>query len=131
MSGPNPGLGGPEGPPDGDYARYVERLMQRADQQRGAAQAAAKAGDARAAPAQAASAPSAAAIAGGQPAGRARGRAAARQLPAKWPLLLWTLFVLLMWFAPSLLPFAVVGLVLAGVGYSLWKARPKSGGERR
>ena len=54
MNGPNLGPGGPEGPPDGDYARYVERLLQRADQQRGAAQAAAKAGDARAAPAQAA-----------------------------------------------------------------------------
>jgi hypothetical protein len=128
MNGQHPGLGGPEGPPDGDYARYVERLMQRADQQRGAAQAAAKAGDALAAPAQAASAPSA--IAGGQPAGRARGKAAAR-LPAKWPLLLWTLFVLLMWFAPALLPFAIGGLVLAGVGHSLWKARRKPGGERR
>ena len=42
-------------------------------------------------------------------------QAATRAVLAKWPLLLWGLFALLMWFAPALLPFAIGGAMLVGV----------------
>ncbi|WP_367067830.1 hypothetical protein [Oryzisolibacter sp. LB2S] len=104
-------------PPDGDYARYVERLLQG----RGAAHGAQSPAAAKAAPAVTRPVPAAArgtAKSGSQP------RPAVRlRLSAKWPLLLWASFVLLMWFAPALLPMAIGMAVVFGVGYGVWKSR--------
>jgi len=135
MIGSNPGQGGPEGPPDGDYARYVERLLQRNDLQREAAQSAAvakkggKDDGATHSPHLPASATTP--MASDQAARKARGKAPARGLPGRWILLLWLLLVLLMWFAPALLPLAIGCAVAAGVGYALWKARRTSDDGRR
>lgn len=54
-----------------------------------------------------------------------------RPLPAKWPVLVWLLFVLLMWFAPALLPLAIGATVVAGVGYGVWKSRHGPGAKDR
>ena len=99
-------------PPDGDYARYVERLLQ-----------------SRAAP-QVAPQPAARAQAG-LAAARAK-PAVHRHLSAKWPLLVWILFALLMWFAPALLPLVLGAVVAAaGVGYGAWKSRRGPGADNR
>ena len=104
-------------PPDGDYARYVERLLQG----RGAAHGAPPPAAPRPAPAvirPVSAAASGAAQSGPQPTPAVRLR-----LSAKWPLLLWASFVLLMWFAPALLPLAIGMAVVFGVGYGVWKSR--------
>lgn len=131
MSDSDPHLGDYGEPPDGDYARYVERLLQDRGPQRAAvpAGAHAKAGAAVAAATSIAKTT-------GTKASRPRqanpaGPAAARAMLARWPLLLWILFALLMWFAPALLPLAIGAVVVAGVGYGVWKSRRGPGANDR
>ena len=103
MSPVHPHLGDYGEPPDGDYASYVERLLQ----SRAAPHVA---------PQPAAGAKAGLAVARAKP-------AVHRHLSAKWPLLLWVLFALLMWFAPALLPLVIGAVVVAGVGYGVWKSK--------
>lgn len=133
-----PHLSDPDGPPDGDYARYVERLLQRADLQRAAAQGAGAHAGADASPTPpavparvAAAAASHATTAGRLPRPAAPKRAVPQGLWAKWPLLLWCLFVLLMWFTPALLPLAIGAVLAAGVGHHLWRSRRARDIDRR
>ena len=114
MNHPRPGDYGE--PPDGDYARYVERLLQN----RGSQHAAAPPSVATVKAVQ----PAVPARAGGNTPRSAPGKPALRlQIPVQWPLMLWLSFVLLMWFAPALLPLAIGAAVVAGVGYGVWKSR--------
>ena len=110
-------------PPDGDYARYVERLLQG----RGAAHGAQSPAAAKAAPAVTRPAPASGTTkSGSQP------RPAVRlRLSAKWPVLLWTAFALLMWFAPTLLPTVIGTAIAAGLGYGLWKSWRAPGSDDR
>ena len=130
MSAPQPWLGDYGEPPGGDYARYIERLLQSQDLRRGVLQAGAAAGQRPVAVAKAA-APAAATTAPRRPAKQGATQAVTRTLPAKWPLLLGALLVLLMWFAPALLPFVMAGVILVGVGHGVWKSRHGRGGGAR
>ncbi|MBP6754136.1 MAG: hypothetical protein KA145_14540, partial [Alicycliphilus sp.] len=78
-----------------------------------------------------AAAPAAATTAPRRPAKQGANQAVTRTLPAKWPLLLGALLVLLMWFAPALLPFVMAGVIVAGVGHGVWKSRHGRGGRAR
>ncbi len=127
---PQPSLGDYSEPPDGDYARYVEHLSQGQGQgraaQRDVPQPGASARPRPAAPIKAAATP------GTTTAARSvANQAATRAVLAKWPLLLWGLFALLMWFAPALLPFAIGGAMLVGVGLSVWRSRRRRAGSDR
>lgn len=119
MSQPQPHPGDYGEPPDGDYARYVERLLQaRAHHAPLPAALAAEVGTGSVLTRPAV-------VAAGKP-GRQRvaPSAARRPFPLRWLLLpLWLLFALLMWFAPALLPLAMAAAVAGGIGYSLWKSK--------
>ena len=130
MSAPQPWLGDYGEPTGGDYARYFERLLQSEDLRRGVLQAGAAAGQRPVAVAKAA-APAAATTAPRRPAKQGANQAVTRTLPAKWPLLLGALLVLLMWFAPALLPFVMAGVIVADVGHGIWKSRHGRGGRDR
>ena len=130
MSAPQPWLGDYDEPPGGDYARYIVRLFQSQDLRRGVLQAGAGAGQRPVAVAKAAG-PAAATTAPRRPAKQGANQAVTRTLPAKWPLLLGALLVLLMWFAPALLPFVMAGVIVAGVGHGVWKSRHGRGGRAR
>ena len=130
MSAPQPWLGDYGEPPGGDYARYIERLLQSQDLRRGVLQAGAAAGQRPVAVAKAA-APAAATTAPRRPAKQGAKQAVTRTVSAKWPLLLGALLVLLMWFAPALLPFVMAGVIVVGVGHGVWKSRHGRGGWAR
>ena len=120
MNAPDPRRGDYREPPDGDYASYVERLMQ-----------------GRTAPG-AVQSPLAqrklgAVVKKARPSGATTGaapveqaplkRAAGQNLLARLALLPWIAFVLLMWFAPALLPFAIGAVVVGGIVFSVWKSK--------
>ena len=125
---PQPSLGDYSEPPDGDYARYIERLTHGHNPRAGAAPPEAAARPRLPVPAKAATSTVGAKAVALHPATQA---AATRAVLAKWPLLLWGLFALLMWFAPALLPFAIGGAMLVGVGLSVWRSRRRRAGSDR
>lgn len=116
MNAPDPRLGDYREPADGDYASYVERLLQgRAAP--GAVQpplAQRKLGVAVKKVRPVGSAPN-------EPAQMKR--AVDLNLLARLALLPWIAFVLLMWFAPALLPFAIAAVVVGGIAYGVWKSK--------
>ncbi|MBS0469274.1 MAG: hypothetical protein JSS31_06050 [Proteobacteria bacterium] len=120
MNAPDPRLGDYREPPDGDYASYVERLLQ-SHAAPGAVQpplAQRRLGVVVKNARPAAATTDAAAIEQAQ-----RKRAAGMKLLARLALLPWIAFVLLMWFAPALLPFAIGAVVVGGIAYGVWKSK--------